>query len=198
MTALTNSDGRIMVTYTAAQFGGRYVLIARTNMDGRNLEARDTLTVRVPGLIELTPGEYYELVGAPDNHSGTNDPCRPIFDPPTSLHYHNHFGTQALITVIQNIAVAYDSLHPGIRLRINDMSLEYGGLFDCGSRTVPPNTWRPPHNSHRLGRNADIGFTGINSSNQCVPLNRARLEVKIDYYSGNRITEGNHYHITVN
>lgn len=72
------------------------------------------------------------------------------------------------------------------------MSLEYGGLFDING------DWRPPHRSHRTGENADIGFSGINSSNQCVQLNRARLEVNIDSYSESRIIEGDHYHITAN
>jgi hypothetical protein len=82
------------------------------------------------------------------------------------------------------------------------MSLEYGGLFDCGSKTVQPNTWQAQHNSHRIGKNADIGFTGINPSNQCVPLisseNTRELIKVFIRYTAKYITEGDHYHITVN
>jgi len=121
--------------------------------------------VKVDSLFALEPDTTYELVGAPDNHSGTNDPCRT--DIPTSLHYDNHYGTQAMITAIDSIASNYNRLHLGIRLRINDISLERGGLFDT------MNDWRhhqdTTHWEHRIGKSADVGFSGINSLNQCVP-----------------------------
>lgn len=51
------------------------------------------------------------------------------------------------------------------------MSLEYGGLFDF------ENNWATPHRSHRIGINADIGFSGIDNSGSCVErLNLRDLE----------------------
>lgn len=201
ITTPTNANGQTQLSYRAPSFGGQIELAARAviteaviNPD--TVVARDTLVVSIPGFVELGAGPNYELVGAPGNHAGTNDPCRA--NPPASQHNDNHFGRQALITAIQDIATAYDSLNPGIRLRINDMSLESGGLFDIN------NNWRTPHRSHRLGSSADIGFTGINQNNQCVNINRLQLRTIFNDVANRNGTmvrilpEDDHYHITVN
>jgi hypothetical protein len=150
------------------------------------------ITERVRDLFELGAGTTYELVGNPNNHSGTNDPCRPI--PQTSLHYENHYGTQTLLSTIQNIAASYDSLYPGIRLRINDMSLEYGGLFDTGNR------WRQglgdAHAEHRIGENADIGFTGIDQQNKRANIRRViLLRIIRNFARGRTVEHDDHFHI---
>jgi hypothetical protein len=139
----------------------------------------DTLSVktRVPGLVELGSGSHYELVGTPNNHSGTNDPCRTVA--PISQHYKNHYGTTRILQAVREIADAYDSLHPGIRLRINDMSLVFGGLFDTKHNADPPTPWMTPHREHRIGINADIGITGIDTADSCVNLNKVHLEAVI-------------------
>ena len=190
VTARTNAQGGIIVTHAAPEFGGRFELIARAQVQGKILEDRDTLTVRVPELMELPESGYYELVGAPDNHSGTNDPCRTTS--PQSDHHSNHWGTENLIWAIRGISAKYFLINDNVRLRINDMSLEYGGLFDCN------NDWEPPHRSHRTGKNADIGFTGINSYGHCTSLNRSRLEQFFTEQSVLNYTESDHYHITTN
>jgi hypothetical protein len=43
-------------------------------------------------------------------------------------------------------------------LSINDMSLIKGGLFDIMINTPP---WKPPHSSHREGKDADINQDGV-------------------------------------
>jgi hypothetical protein len=186
----TQTNGTEVMDYVASIFGDRMTI----RVDSRqNSLLWDTVSVveRVPGLMELGAGQHYELVGAPQNHTGTNDACR--FPPPTSQHTRNHYGTAALIGAIQNIAAAYDSLNPGIRLRINDMSLEFGGLFD------KDNNWQVPHGEHRIGRNADVSFSGLSSANRCVGLSRRQLLNAIsDFTAGPTLTEGNHYHIRVN
>jgi len=196
ITTSTDANGQIQLSYRVPSFGGQIELVAQAviteaviNPD--TVVARDTLVVSISGFVELGAGPNYELVGTPGNHAGTNDPCRAI--PPASEHNDNHFGRQALVTAIQDIAAAHDSLYPAIRLRINDMSLENGGLFDIG------NNWQTPHRSHRLGRSADIGFTGINQNNQCVNLNQRQLRnIITDYAGDDTLIEGDHYHITVN
>ena len=200
MTTSTDANGQIQLSYRAPGFGGQIELTARaviiaSVINPDTVVARDTLLVRIPGFDELDPGATYELVGAPGNHDETNDPCRD--DPPTSQHNENHFGTQDLIAAIQNIATDYDSLHPGIRLRINDMSLEWGGLFDN------LNNWRyvvnASHGEHRLGRNGDIGFRGIDPTNQCVNLNAPELLILVGVYTNVRpyVHQNDHVHIRV-
>jgi hypothetical protein len=165
----TGSNGRARFRYVASQFGGVEVIKARALSDTSKWDTLSVVT-RVPGLDSLGNSSYYVKVGAPQNHSGTNDPCR--VDTPKSRHYSNHYGTARLRNAVQQVAVAYDSLHQGMKLRINDMSLIYGGLFDASENDSPPNNhpWSPPHSEHRIGINADIGYGGINSSGQCVSM----------------------------
>lgn len=141
------------------------------------------MRIRVPGLVELGKGEHYILVGAPDDV----DPCPHNV---TSLHYRNHFGTNSLLQAIEKIAAKYDSLNPGIILRINHMSLEKGGLFDIN------NNWRPAHSEHRIGQNADIGFKGINQATQCVDLELEVLRRIINRFTTGPTLEhrGSHPH----
>ena len=56
----------------------------------------------------------------------------------------------------------------GILLRVNDMSLPRGGLFDVD------NNWTGPHDGHRLGREADIGFNGVRNG-VCTAINQTLL-----------------------
>jgi len=190
-TGETQANGEEAFDYVASIFADRI----KIRVDSRkNTLLWDTVSVaeKVPNLVELGFGEHYELVGTPNNHAGTNDPCRR--PPPTSQHFENHFGTQALLTAIQTIAASYSSLHAGIRLRINDMSLEFGGLFDAN------NNWNVPHREHRKGINGDIGTTGIDSENQCVSLAERDLRSLIREKTGIdplRETDPPHFHIYV-
>ncbi|MDZ7716205.1 MAG: hypothetical protein U5J95_08345 [Balneolaceae bacterium] len=62
-------------------------------------------------MVELPDSPFYEKVGAPDNHNGTNDPCRAP-ESLTSSHFSNHWGTETLVASLQNIAATFDSLYP--------------------------------------------------------------------------------------
>ena len=121
---------------------GLFEMTATATIDGKFVESKDTLLVRVPGLNELHEGSDYKLIGDKPEH--------PI----------NHFGTQELIADLQTIANQYVQLNPGVRIRINDISLEYGGLFDINK------DWSPPHKSHRLGTNADISIWGVDENDK--------------------------------
>lgn len=187
----TDSVGQSeIITFVASQFGDSMRIKLQSLV---NDFIKDSISIieRVPNLEELMPNENYILVGTPNNNSETNDPCRVIA--PVSLHNRNHFGTNDLIQTIQNIADEYIALHPGVRIRVNDMSLENGGMFDC------ENNWTNPHLSHRLGQNVDIGFTGVDSSGDCVELDRNDLRIIITRNSAQLpLEEGNHYHVYSN
>jgi hypothetical protein len=154
----TDSTGVLKFKFLASQFGGVERIKARLVSDSTRFDTLSLIT-RVPGLVELGEGEHYILVGAPDDV----DPCPHNV---ISLHYRNHFGTNALLQAIEKIAARYDSLNPGIILRINDMSLEKGGVFDIENNWIPDSG----HTEHRVGQNADIGYKGINQATQCVDL----------------------------
>jgi hypothetical protein len=174
----TDASGRAVVdSLVASQIAGRYIVTALL-VAASTMGDTVTLTVGVPQLFELTPGLHYHLVGAPQNYAETDDPCRPM--PPISQHSRNHFGTATLITAVQTISAIYDSLHPGVDLRINDMSLVYGGGFDIGNSwerdiidqypTDPKRCNDVGHCSHRQGRNADIGHQALNQQGRCVDV----------------------------
>lgn len=162
-------------------------------MENELLKDSVKIVEKMPNLIQLNEdSSYYELVGSQLNNSSTNDPCRTLASL-TSEHNINHFGKNSLIVAIQNIAREYNSLHPNQRLRINDMSIEFGGKFDIS------NNWRGGHATHRIGTNADIGFTGVDENGNCVNLNNKDLKAIIKKYSSREpYREGSHYHIYVN
>jgi hypothetical protein len=71
----------------------------------------------------------------------------------TTIHPDNHFGITAFNNALTKSAAAYyQILKPGeLVLGINDMCLQYGGIFDFDA------DWDSPHNTHRVGHSADIG-----------------------------------------
>jgi hypothetical protein len=189
----TNASGQALIRYTAPEFSGRMEFVGISVRD-TTIRGRDTLMIKVDSLFALPPDTVYELVGAPDNHRGTNDPCRT--NPPTSLHYSNHYGTRAMLAAIDSIARNYNRLHPGVRLRVNDISLEWGGLFDNHL-----NDWRyhreRTHFEHRIGKSADIGFSGIDRNGRCViEIYRPDLIDLIELFTNDDVyPHRDHYHI---
>ncbi|MEW5798456.1 MAG: hypothetical protein AB1728_05575 [Bacteroidota bacterium] len=192
---LVTTGDTLEVTYQGSLFGGKEKIIGRLmfNMTPAIADT-DSVVVRVPGLVELEAGTNYELVGNPNNHSGTNDPCRPA--PPLSQHFGNHYGKPSLIQAIRNITEDYDSLNPGVRLRINDMSLISGGLFDFRNHWLEGDD--EAHIEHRMGQNADIGYKAINPQTTCVDVELPVLLRLIgNYTEGRTVNHNDHYHIRI-
>ena len=73
----------------------------------------------------------------------------------TGTHPLNHYGTNNLVSSIQVLALAFHKKF-NKNLFVNDMSVQWGGLFDHRA------TWRPPHQTHREGRTVDINSTSMN------------------------------------
>jgi hypothetical protein len=90
-----------------------------------------TIEVGVPGLVELTEGTTYFLIG----------------DKPQ--HPRNHYATEAHIANLKKLADFFFAKFSG-RPTFNDSSLELGGLYDYKS------TWAPPHKTHRFGQATDL------------------------------------------
>jgi hypothetical protein len=115
--------------------------------------ARDTsrtICVKVPNLVALRPHPSYEIwPGGADN---------------VSRHPNFHYGTIETVEAVRLIAEEWRETYPGRpKLSINDLSLEWGGVFDAyidpGFIRAPagsyPN-WISPHCGHRLGKNVDV------------------------------------------
>ena len=68
-------------------------------------------------------------------------------------HVDNHYGSGELHVMVRKMASYYNLLVPPAdrgKIRLNDMSLQRGGLFDIAG------TWAPSHYRHRFGTDADI------------------------------------------
>jgi len=108
---------------------------------------QDTLDVGVSKLKELpepASGEHY--VKCRGEACPEPLPGEPLPE--------GHYGTGDTIEKLKEIAEAlYEST--GRKLSVNDISLPRGGLFDYKK------TWKPPHDSHRTGTDADINVLDI-------------------------------------
>ncbi len=131
----TGEDGKFVVMYTASEFGGIERIIARSTTVNKN-DSVD-VTVRVPNLLLFGGAGSYQLTGANDKHQNN--------------HY---FCSQAAIDSLISVANQFSKAkwNTSGAMRLNDMSLEWGGLFDLD--TLWSN--KKGHNAHRIGKSVDI------------------------------------------
>jgi murein endopeptidase len=142
----------------------------------------------------------YDKVGGTCNHHGPrNDNLHMNCRTPDN----NHYGTALLLESIQSIADSFNTLYPVLSIRINDMSLPFGGGFDISANwdedISNPNCLQLGHGhcTHRLGRNADISFRAINN-NSSINLNSAQLRILFDIienFYGSPHEHSDHYHL---
>lgn len=142
----TDINGAFATNYTPSSFGGSETIriisaLLPTASDSRNI------TTRVPSLVLLPASGDYDQVGGTANHPGP---------PMPNESNTNHWGTQALIDSIIDLATAYNNRFAnGPNLGFNDMSLPFGGLFDINGN------WATPHRTHREGHNVDLRINNL-------------------------------------
>ncbi len=132
----TNSNGLIPLTFYSSVWGDTmWIMLQSLHTPLLN----DSLAVseRVVGLIQFSETGQFELTGRVPNHM--------------SNHY---FRSQVAIDDLINAANEFAQQewnNTGV-MRLNDMSLPFGGLFDVNGQwdTVKG------HRSHRIGRSVDI------------------------------------------
>ncbi len=125
--------------------------------------------VRVPGFFELGAGDGYALIGQ------------------TTTHPANHYGTENALYSLLDLADAFSETGKGT-LRINDISLIWGGLFDIKAN------WSSPHKSHRIGKNVDVDdVTAEGKKVRSTSLKKVaeKLGIKVTI-----LDEGNHLHLS--
>lgn len=130
----TGSD-TIRATYQASLFGGKERIIATISNITPVIADTDSVVVRVPGLVPFG--------GTGDYRWG-----RLRTDHPENHYLENQNAIDDLIAAANEFHRANWNT-AGI-MRLNDMSLQFGGLLDIHSN------WQTPHNAHRLGKSVDI------------------------------------------
>jgi hypothetical protein len=127
------------VVYTAPEISGEEKITAKLMQGSQEKGTKDaTIRIRVPDLEALTDSAIgsWRLVGG------------------TGSHGQNHYGTVSTNAQIRGMATDYFE-QTGIAIGVNDMSLEWGGLFDKDA------TWAPPHGLHRVGKSVDVDHLGV-------------------------------------
>lgn len=136
------TDGYFRSTYSASEIGGVVdVTIHCNTWVGACRDGKVTFGVAVQDLEHIGVGAGYWLEGA---------------KPP---HPSNHWGHPNFVAALRALAASYRNAYPDAPdLHFNDISLEYGGIFDVATPTETGYDWTVPHREHRVGRNLDMDF----------------------------------------
>jgi hypothetical protein len=108
------------------------------------------------GFVEIGTGSDWVLIGQ------------------TTSHPSNHWGTQSTIDNMKLMAGDYHTQYGGTYpvIAINDISLEYGAVFDLNQ------DWVPPHSNHGQGKAVDIrGNEEANSIPRVADVQNAFMEM---------------------
>jgi hypothetical protein len=127
----TGGDGKFVSIYTASQFGG----IERIIVTAAGVTDSVADTVKVDSLVQFSGAGDYSLTGSTDSH-------------PNNHYLVSQNAISDLISAADSFAVK-DWNTTGT-MRLNDMSLPWGGLFDIDIN------WTTPHRAHRIGKSVDI------------------------------------------
>jgi hypothetical protein len=161
-TLYTNEFGETYIYYYSPKISGMATIFVGKQDYTPNKTVVINLGIDFPNFEELQEGENYVLTGSYGQRRCNGSLV-------TSRHIHNHYGTSLLTGLIPIIANSFTYEFPGCKLRINDMSLPGGGLFDIN------NNWTPPHGEHRLGNHADIEFN-YQTDKGCKHMNEKMLK----------------------
>lgn len=194
-TTNTGIDGSFLLSYVSTATSGQELITANSAADSQARTTTRTLTVEVPGLVLLPTTTFYTKVGGTSLHSGL--PAGAIDD--------NHYGAAEFNAIISSVSAQFKARFPSRTVRINDMSLPSGGIFDIGptgscfldfpANMKPCKVWSKPHSFHRRGTscdyNLDIGLPqGQKSTRESrfIKAEFSRLGVKV-------WPESDHWHV---
>lgn len=160
------------LTYTAPPFSGDIILRSThcTNAGGGHpcFQEDRLIHVKYPGLAKLPVSLDYELNGS------------------TGSHPDNHYGNSAMIGLIKAISKEWVETFPDQPvLKINDISLQYGGHFDIYQN------WAGPHKQHIFGNDVDIHYVGDSYRLEFAEMIEAEGNVRY------QVVHSNHHHVSL-
>lgn len=139
---------RLHGEYTCLDPGGTMIPTAFWHADpsnSRRVVAEAIIVVGLHGLEEL-PSEPYAYL-----RCGKLATCTDGTDNIDPKHPEAFWGDPEMVAKVGGLAAAFCWLHNyRLELRLTDMSLPWGGLFDVGAN------WHWPHQRHRNGRSVDV------------------------------------------
>lgn len=138
---MTDPKGMVEIdSLITSQVSGKYLVTARLKAD---TTTQDTvkLEVRVPWLTQFRDSEYWDLRGSTGNHS-SNHWCTPAAGD----------SLESALRAFYNWSLDEEGGGVALVVQINDMSLEWGGVFDIWGK------WDliRQHSFHRVGLSVDI------------------------------------------
>ena len=136
-------------SFIASEASGKFLFTAFLKADTTCGDTMQIL-VKVPDLVQFGTGTYWNLTGTTSD-TGKN-------------HLSNHWCTKSMK---DSLSAAIKDFHDFIRsdkgegkdikLGINDMSLELGGIFDLGGKWDLGGS----HTFHRVGCSVDVDNAGV-------------------------------------
>jgi hypothetical protein len=151
MTCTTDKSGNCTITMTGV--GASSLLKLKAHAD--DWDTSDSVTTPVDS------EEFNMAVAMPlDEMSFDTSFVMPTGD--TTIHPQNHFAQPEMISFINLFAKHYADSHGGDRVRIDDMSLPLGGVFDRYG------TYSPSHAFHRFGVDVDVSAHVIDATGTLV------------------------------
>lgn len=166
---VSEQTGYLNATYYAPEVGGvvQSIIHCATGWGGCS-DGTVTFGVGLQTLEDLGQGSGYTLTGAKTPHPS------------------NHWGVPNFLSAVRAVATLFARDYPDSPLLYNDISLEYGGVFDVATTNQAGYDWTPPHSSHRLGTNMDIG----------IPRGNAQRALLLRLYQteGVRVLQEDAYH----
>lgn len=175
--AYTDINGCARVTWDAPIFAGSHGVLATSNYGNGYTTIHVWINAGGDWLQEMMPSADYALVGS------------------TGVHPGNHYGTASTVALLQDIMRRFRQ-DTSITGHVNDMSLVWGGKFDFYRPNSSLGCWSDqhscPHSEHRMGRNADIPFSGLGTRRETF---LALATIHGGSSGGPILDEGNHYHL---
>jgi hypothetical protein len=132
----TQDNGKEIFDYVASVFGDRIRLRVESTEPNKRQFLWDTVSIteKVDSLIAFPQTANYSLTGRKPAHPNN--------------HYFYQIAVDSLVKAANEFAKA--EWNTSGKMLLNDMSLEWGGLFDING------SWGTPHSLHRVGRSVDI------------------------------------------